>query len=167
MKKPVIIAIVIAVILVLILGIIIFTNVVNKGILSKNEKAMTATEFKNSMENKGYILMDVTSQFANNENIKQAYIATNNDYSYRIEFYEIANDDHAKAFYNNNKSNFESSKTEADNETNVDLENSSKYTLSSESKYSVVSRKNNTVIYINANTTYKDTTDDILKELGY
>lgn len=167
MKKPVIIAIVIAVILVLILGIIIFTNVVNKGILSKNEKAMTATEFKNSMENKGYILMDVTSQFANNENIKQAYIATNNDYSYRIEFYEIANDDYAKTFYNNNKSNFESSKTEADNETNVDLENSSKYTLSSESKYKVVSRKNNTVIYINANTTYKDTTNDILKELGY
>lgn len=167
MKKPVIITIVIAVILVLILGIIIFTNVVNKGILSKNEKTMTAENFKNSMENKGYILMDVTSQFTNNENMKQAYIATNNDYSYRIEFYEIANDDYAKTFYNNNKTKFESSKTEADSETNVDLDNSSKYTLSSESKYKVVSRKNNTVIYINANANYKDTTNDILKELGY
>lgn len=162
MKKPVIIAIVIAVILVLILGIIIFTNALNN-----NKQAMTATDFKNSMENKGYILMDVTSQFANNENIKQAYIATNNDYSYRVEFYETANDDYAKTFYSNNKANFESSKTETDNETNTDLEQSSKYTLSSEDKYKVVSRKNNTVIYINANSSYKDTTNDILNELGY
>lgn len=167
MKKSVIIGIVIAVIVVVIVGAIIIANLVNKGIIGKNDAIETAIDFKSSMENKGYILMDVTSQFANNENIKQAYIATNNDYSYRIEFYEIANDDYAKTFYNNNKTNFESSKKESDDETNEDLEKSSKYTLSTESKYKVVCRRRNTVIFVNTDNKYKDTTNDILKELGY
>ena len=158
MKKSVIIGIVIAVILVVIVGAVIIVNLVNKEIIGKNDTIETAIDFKSSMENKGYTIMDVTSQFANNEDIKQAYIATNNDYSYRVEFYEIENDDYAKVFYNNNKANFVSSKKDSDEET---------YILSTESKYKVVCRKRNTVIFINADNKYKDTTNDILKELGY
>lgn len=167
MKKSVIIGIVIAVILVVIVGAVIIVNLVNKEIIGKNDTIETAIDFKSSMENKGYTIMDVTSQFANNEDIKQAYIATNNDYSYRVEFYEIENDDYAKVFYNNNKANFVSSKKDSDEETYEDSENNSKYILSTESKYKVVCRKRNTVIFINADNKYKDTTNDILKELGY
>ena len=163
MKKSVIIAIVIAVILIVALvGVVIFIN--NNA---KKQSTVTADEFKSFMEEKGYIVMDSTSQFADYENIVKVNIAANEDYSCKIEFYELSDDDYAKSFYNSNKYVFQTAKTDSDEETNVDLENSSKYIVSSDSRYKVVSRINNTIIYLNVDSSNKETVENILNELGY
>jgi len=159
-KKPIIIAIIAVVIVVAIIGII-FVN------LNKEKTSITASSFYTNMSQKGYSVQDASSQFADYNYIKQAYIAASNDYSYQIEFYELLDDSYATSFYNNNKSIFESSKGNASAETSVGLKNYSKYTLSSNGKYMVVSRIDNTVVYVNVDDNYKDTVKAILDELGY
>ena len=160
MKKSVIIIVVIAVTLIAVIGVV-FIN------LNKEKISITASDFKNSMEQKGYAITDANSQFSQYDYVKQVYIASSNDYSFQIEFYELSDENYAMNFYNNNKSKFETSKGNASAETSASLKNYSKYTLSSNGKYMVVSRIDNTVIYVNVNDNYKDTVKDILKELGY
>lgn len=167
MKKPVIIAIVIAIVLVVILGVAIFINSNREDSKEKIIEVHTAEDFKSAMEEKQHIVMDSTKQFENYENIKQLYIATNADYSYKIEFYELSDDEYATKFYNTNKYNFQKSKTESDTETSTDLENGLKYTLLSDSKYKVVARKSNTIVYLDVDVSYKDTIDNILNGIGF
>lgn len=119
------------------------------------------------MSQKGYSVQDASSQFSKYDYVKQAYIAISEDYSYKVEFYELLDDSYATSFYNNNKSIFESSKGNVSAETNVGLKNYSKYTLSSNGKYMVVSRIDNTVIYVDVDDNYKDTVKALLDELGY
>ena len=111
--------------------------------------------------------MDAKSQFANYSKIEKVYIATNESYSYQIEFYQISDASYATSFYNNNKSKFEAAKTENSVETNNDLENNSKYTLTTDDKYKAVSKVNNNIIYLDVKTEYKDTVQKILEELGF
>lgn len=160
MKKPVIIAIIAIVIVVAIVGVVFIS-------LNKEKTAITASDFYTTMSQKGYLVQDASSQFSDYNYVKKSYIATSKDYSYQIEFYELADDSYATSFYNNNKSIFESSKGNVSAETSVGLKNYSKYTLSSNGKYMVVSRINNTVIYVDVNDSYKDTVKSVLKELGY
>lgn len=160
MKKPVIIVLIVVAIIIAILGVV-FVN------LNKEKTSITASSFKNFMEQKGYIVSDANSQFSEYDYVKQVYVATNGNYSYKIEFYELSDENYAMSFYNNNKSIFESSKGSASAETSASLKNYSKYTLSSNGKYMVVSRIDNTVVYLNVDDSYKDTVKDLLKELGY
>ena len=160
MKKPVIIAIIAVVIIVAILGVI-FIN------LNKEKNSITASSFYDTMSQKGYSVQDATNQFSAYNYIKQAYIAVSEDSNYQIEFYELQDDSYATNFYNNNKSNFESSKGSTSAETSVGLKNYAKYTLSSNGKYMVVSRIDNTVIYVDVEANYKDNVKSILDELGY
>lgn len=160
MKKSVVIVLIVVAIIIAILGI----GFIN---LNKEKTSITASSFKNSMEQKGYIVSDANSQFSEYDYVKQVYVAVNSDYSYKIEFYELADDNYATNFYNNNKSIFESSKGNTSTGTSTSLKNYSKYTLSSNGKYMVVSRINNTVIYLNVDDSYKDMVKDLLKELGY
>ena len=159
-KKPLVIVLVVILILAIILGIVFVS-------LNKEKTSISANDFKSSMQGKGYIIQDATSQFSSYDYIEQVYLAISNEYSYQIEFYVLSDEAYATSFYNNNKSNFESSKGDVAAETNASLKNYSKYTLSSNNKYSVVSRIDNTVIYLNVDSSYKDTVKDLLDELGY
>lgn len=129
--------------------------------------SITASTFNTTMKEKGYTVQDVGSQFSNYNYVKQAYVAVNKDYSYQIEFYELQDDSYATSFYNNNKSNFESSKGNASAETSVALSNYAKYTLSANGKYKVISRIDNTVIYVDVDDNYKGDVTSLLDELGY
>ena len=160
MKKTVIIVTVIVLIFLALIGIV-FIN------LNKEKVSITASDFKNSMEQKGYIITDANSQFSQYDYVKQVYVASSGDYSFQIEFYELSDENYAIDFYNNNTSRFEESKGDASSKTSVSWKNYSKYTLSSNGKYMVVSRINNTAIYIDVDDKYKDTVKDILNELGY
>ena len=136
--------IIIGVVLVLILG-----GVAKVLSLNTEKESMTASGFKTMMEGKGFTVSDATSQFAEFDYIKQAYVAVSSDYSYKIEFYELSNDEYATGFYNNNKEIFKSSKDNASIETSVALKNYAKYNLTTGKQYKVVSRIDNTVIYLN------------------
>lgn len=160
MKKTVIIVTVIVLIFLAIFGIVFFN-------LNKEKISITASDFKNSMEQKGYIITDANSQFSQYDYVKQVYVASSADYSFQIEFYELSDENYAIDFYNNNTSRFERYTGNASSKTSVSWKNYSKYTLSSNGKYMVVSRINNTAIYIDVDDKYKDTVKDILNELGY
>lgn len=154
--------IVLGIILVAVVGVVIlFTS------LNKKKESMTASEFKTLMQEKGFVVSDATSQFSQYGYVEQVYVVAPSDYSYKIEFYELSDVDYATSFYNNNKSIFESSKGNASGETSVSMKNYSKYTLSAGGKYKVVSRIDNTVVYLNVDSSKKDTVKDLLDELGY
>ena len=147
--------------MVLTIGIIILFNLI------KEKESITASEFKTIMQEKGYDVSDATSYFSQYDYINQAYIAVSDDYSYKIEFYELSNVEYAIGFFNNNKSIFEASKGDFSSETDVNIQNYSKYTLSSHDKYKVISRIDNTVIYLDVDSSNKDTIKDLLDELNY
>lgn len=89
-------------------GIVLLFSSVNK-----EKDSMTASEFKNLMQEKGFVVSDATSQFSKYDYVEQVYVAAPSDYSYKIEFYELSDVEYATSFYNNNKSIFESSKGNA------------------------------------------------------
>lgn len=154
--------IVLGIILVVIVGIVmLFIS------LNKEKESITGSEFTSLMQEKGFVVDDATSQFSEYGYVDQAYIAAPSDYAYQIEFYELSDVDNAISFYNNNKSIFESSKGNASGETSVSMKNYSKYALSTGGKYKVVSRIDNTVVYLNVDSSYKDTVKDLLDGIGY
>jgi len=177
--------IIIAVVIIILIAIIgtLFTF---KGILSvatKEKERITAEEFYNTMQGKGYIVVDATEQFFNKmqekeyiiadaksqflsyDYIEKVYVATPSDYSYKIEFYELTDNNLSLQFYNNNKSLIENSQ----NSTRVDLNgvNSNKFAIKSNGRYSTISRIDNTNIFVNEKTEYEEEIKQILQELGY
>ena len=111
---------------------------------------------------KGSEVMD----FRVTPNSKQINIYGHNSLVYDLPFKKLENylDE---SFYNNNKSIFESTKSGASTESNINGKNYSKYTLTSNGKYMVVSRVANTVAFVNVSSDLKDNVNTILKELGY
>lgn len=152
-------------IFVLIILIVLFCTMFAK--LNKEKESITAEDFKVKMQEKGYEIYDATSQFANYSYVKKVYIAVSNDQTYKIEFYEMSDDENAISFYNNNKSIFESYKGNTVSEGSTNLKNYSKYNLTSNGKYYVISRINNTAAYVNSDSNYKDNINSVLNDLGY
>ena len=160
MKKVLIIILIIIAVIVIGVGVLIAS-------LNKEKVAITADTFKSTMEAKGYIVSDVTSQFAQYGNyITKAYVAQNGT-DYQIEFYELSNLDNATNFYNANKTKFESQKGNASSSYNASMKNYSTYSVTTNGKYKFVSRVDNTVVYVDVDTTYQNDVKSIIKELGY
>lgn len=137
---------------------------------STKKNSISSEEFKSKMEEKGYTLIEATDQFPTAEYLKKVYLACdveNQSINYQIEFYEFSDDDNAVKFFNQNKAIFEESKSSSSIETSTSIGNNAKYTLTANSKYKVLSRINNTVIFVDVDSKYKDTVNDVLKELGY
>ena len=164
MKKSIKVLIIALVVFALLMGIAFIALFVN---LNKEKTAITSSEFKNAMEAKGYYVSDALSQFSEYNYVTSAYVAIDNTYSYKIEFYTLSDESYATLFYDNNKTIFENSASNASAKTDVTLKNSAKYTLSSNNKYMVVSRIANTVIFVNVDSQYKDTIQKLLKEFDY
>lgn len=149
-------------------GVLLFTFIILlTGCFSK--KALSSDDFKTKMEEKGFTVQDATYQLSSYSYINKVYLAISSNSTYQIEFYDLATEDDAINFFNNNKSLFEKSKSNdsGDSETNLNLKNYTKYVLISGGRYKVVSRINNTVIYLNVEETNKDEVKQILKDLGY
>lgn len=163
MKKPMIITLIVVAIIVaiaVIVGVLLFS-------ITKEKASITASDFYSTMQQKGYVVQDAKSQFADYDYIKQVYIAANSDYTYKLEFYELEDTSYAVNFYKNNKAIFEESKGNVSAENSIEGKNHAKYTLSSNGQYMVVSRINNTVMFVKVEDAYRDTVKSILKELGY
>lgn len=157
--------------LILIIVAIVVIGGVVAGILiidkNNNKEPITASEFKNEMEELDFEIVDVKNQFAQYDFVEKAYVALEEDSDYQIEFYKLDEEDDAMDFYDNNKKIFQSQKGSTSAETNVNFKNNSKYTLTTNGEYKVVSRIEDTVIYLNVDKEYKDEVKEILKELGY
>ena len=165
MKKSVIILIVSLSIATLLIGVGIAILFIN---LNKEKVPMSAEGFASTMTQKGYIVQSSKQQFAAYDYVEKSYISAPQDLSYKVEFYELTNEEYAKAFYENNKAIFEDSKSGiVTSSLNLNGKNYSKYTLSSGGKYKVVSRVANTVIFLNVDDNHKDSVNKLLDEFGY
>ena len=160
MKKIWIIILIIILVLAVIGGIVFFS-------LNREKIAISASAFQSSMQEKGYTVVDATSQFSNYPYVEQVYLAVQSDYNYQIEFYTLSDESYAIGMYNNNKANFESSKGNGSVSSNISINNYAKFTLQTNGKYQVVSRIANTLIYLNVDDSYKEEVNKILSESDY
>ena len=159
MKKALII---IGIIAVVIVGIVLVVF----SFLNKEKTPITADTFNTTMESKGYVMTDTTSQFSQYGSLMTKSYAAQKS-GYQIEFYELSNEENAISMYNTNKTKFESQKTNASTSSTVSMNNYATYSLTTNGKYKYVSRIDNTLVYIDVDETYKDTVKDIMKEIGY
>ena len=143
---------------------IVFTILIMLTSCKLNKEPITITTFKNKMEENGYIVENITSQFPEDNKIKTILIAKKNDH--QIEFYETIDEDSSIVAFNLNKENFQKSKGNRTFETNTFIGNSSKYTLKANSKFKVVSRIKNTLIYLDVPASAEDEVKRVLKELN-
>ena len=132
-----------------------------------SKKALTSIEFKNIMENENFSIIDAIDQFNGFTEMKEAYIALEENKNYQIEFYVMDSDDNAVKLYEYNKESFEASKGSMSAYTNFDLKNTNRYTLNTNGEFKLLSRIDNTMIYLDVNSEYKDEVMNILKKLGY
>ena len=130
-----------------------------------NKKAITTSEFKSTMESKGFTTIDVLEQFSEYKYVKEATVAKNDDF--QIEFYVLSDTERADYMFNTNKKIFQNSKGSSTFETKSKIGNYETYSLTSSGYYMYISRVNNTVIYLNVNESKKDTVIKIIKDLGY
>ena len=110
MKKGIIIGIVAIIVVVLIAVSVLFIK------LNKEKPSIDAQTFKKTMEEKGYQLADAKSQFSEYDYIEKVYLAADSNFSYQIEFYQLANNDYANQFYIKNMKKIESSKSSSSDE---------------------------------------------------
>ncbi len=162
MKKSILVAIVVCIALIIIVCLgTLFTKV------NKQKPSIDAMTFKNTMEEKGYQLVEAKNQYSEYDYIEQVYLAADSKYKYQIEFYKFSNNDFANQFYNTNIQKFENEKSNNSLESRVDMKNSAKYTLSANGKYIVISTINDTAIFANVDESYKDEVNNILNDFGY
>lgn len=134
---------------------------------SANAKtAITADKFSEVMNDKAYVLEDVTVQFAQyGDYVKKVCVARKS--GYQIEFFELANVANAIESYNTNKTKFESQKGSTSSYFTVSKGNYNMYTLTTNGKYKYICRVDNTFIYMDVAEEYKDEVKSIVNELGY
>lgn len=128
---------------------------------------VTLDTFKTAMADKGYEIVDIGEQYADDEKIKSAHLALDATESYQIEFYELVDENYAKALLNGNKNKFEENKSSVHASSSVNASNHSKYTLSGGGEFVIISQVSNTVIFVHASSDYKDEVKAVLEELGY
>lgn len=134
--------------------------------LNKEKTPISANTFNTTMESKGYIMTDTTSQFAQYGNyMSKSYAAQKT--GYQIEFYELSSEENAISMYNTNKTKFESQKSNASASATASMNNYATYSLTTNGKYKYLSRIDNTLVYIDVDESYKDVVKDIMKEIGY
>lgn len=131
----------------------------------KNKTAISTEDFKSKAEKLGYTTIDITSQYASYGNIKEATVATSNNY--QVEFYVLTDEEKAKTMFSTNKTNFENYKGKSSTETSSSIGNYSSYTVTSKGYYMHICRVNNTLLYVNVIKTHKDSVKELIKELGY
>lgn len=159
MKKALII---IGIIVVVLVGIVLITF----NALNKEKTPISASTFNTTMEGKGYVMTNSTSQFAQYPNyMLESYVAQKT--GYQIEFYELTSEENAISMYNTNKAKFESQKTNASASATASMNNYATYSLTTNGKYKYLSRIDNTLVYIDVDESYKDIVKDIMKEIGY
>lgn len=144
---------------------ILFTMLIMLTSCKINKEPVTAENFKAKMEENGYTVENITSQYPQDTKLKAVLIAKKNNY--QIEFYETSDVDYSVIGFNLNKEKFQKSKGNGTIETSKSIGNSSKYTLKANSKFKVVSRIKNTLIYLDVPASDEDEVKKILKELNY
>ena len=127
----------------------------------------TTDKFKALADEKGMITTDAASQFAEYDFIEEVTIAAAEDYSYQFEFYVLSDQEHTKAFFEENKTIFEDSITGNYTQSASSGENYSKYTATTDDKFKFIEYIDTTVLYINVDKAHKSEAEEFIKGLNY
>ncbi|MBU3113996.1 hypothetical protein [Clostridium lacusfryxellense] len=132
---------------------------------SKRE-AITADDFKSSMEGLEYTLTDATSQF--DAGLVESVQLAEKD-TCKIEFYVVESTAQAQNAYKTNKENIEKAEklSSTSSHKSVSLKNYGYYKATTGDLYYVISRIDKTFIYAAIPLKYKDKASDIISDLGY
>lgn len=131
----------------------------------KRREALTKEEFTSIMENNNYTVTDNIANYISKLNIKEAYLASNDNYY--LEYFIYDSTDTAKSYFADYQYNYEEIKEQDSPETVDNMGDTAKYTLIIDGRYVVLSRVNNSLIVVDVNDTFRREIKNILKELGY
>lgn len=153
-------------VLIVIIVVAVLGGFVMLKTLDVEKEAMTSEEFKAFMEDKGFQVIDATSQLeGQNPALEKVYIAMKDDY--QIEFFELSDVEITKQVYAGNVNTAKATAGSSRVTTNVDMNNYNKYSLQSDGQYTYISRIDSTMIFIRESETHKDTIKTLMKEIGY
>lgn len=148
--------------IILIMGAVLLLT----GCMQVDKEAMTAKEFKSSMEDQGFTVIDETE--SGDGDYQAIYTATDEE-KYSFEYYFMKSDTAATTVYDYARNNLETQYSEDDTVVIIETSNDyqAEYSVTASDYYCFVARVDNSVLYVTACAEYKDDTDDILKNLGY
>lgn len=135
--------------------------------------AITAEEFSSKMEDEGYQMVDITNQY---EEVENALLAMNLDDGYKIEYYDMADEDSARTAYNQTANKFDKKYNVKMMSMNLTFNHSQSFYFTGQGKdadgnklesYVHISRVDDTMILVVADKEYRDDIKAIIKELGY
>ena len=130
------------------------------------KEAITSKQFKNTLEKKGYLIVDDTESFQMQTSFKKVLNATKENDIYQIDYYEFDTIETAMQIYDNQKMIIEGSATKSSH-TNIESINYDKYEQTSDTNYGVVVRVDNTLIYSLVKVEHKEEIKSILEEFNY
>jgi len=145
-----------------VIGIVIFIFAVGK-----ERDSITATQFKEFMEDKEYIMLDATNQVGGVDYVERVYLAMDLEDGYQIEFYQFEEEEEAENFYKNNRRIFELDEDDAKFQSSLQGSNYARYSLIVDDKYKKISYIGDTAVYLDVDRENQEEVEDILDELGY
>lgn len=133
--------------------------------LMEEKAKLTLDNFKEKMESNEFVVIDVSTQLADQKQIEGAYIAQKD--GYQIEFFDLDSSENSIGMFNYNKSLFDKEKDASSMSSSINGKNFSTYTLKTNSMFKYISRIDDTMIYLNIPEEYEEDVKLILEGLGY
>lgn len=126
----------------------------------KRKEALEANTFKEKVEEKGYVVQDVTDK--NDKEVTSIALSALHN-NYEIEFYKLNSEESSKSTYNLIKTKLE----EKNKGKEIKKKNYQKYILETKTKYAIVSRIDSTIVYGTTTIEHKKMLEEDIKSLGY
>lgn len=160
MKKGLKIVLLISLVLVIAAVVVFFV------VIDKEKEYMSAKEFYDEMEDEGYVMVDITAQYAA-YGIDEAYLAVKPNQEYQIEFYELSSVSKAESMFESNKDYFKERAGSKRVTSSYGFGNYDIYSLTSNGDFMYLCRIDNTLLYIDVDDSYKNEVKEIIDELDY
>ncbi len=150
-------------------AVILMAAVIAALFASCSKKPSDSAAFKKLAESKGYEVSDITAQYVNAPQIKEAIITAPKDREFQIEFYTITDPENAKKLY---QAQNEAINGYAGSEGNSNVSNGKNYAkrtvVTNDGHFVMVSYVENTVVYVPpTDKKHKDTIEKFLDEFKY
>ena len=160
-KKPKLIVRLAVALLVPVMVIVIF--VLGFG----SRTALSPEEFTTRMEGEGYVVEDITYQFAGDEEIVTVLSVETNHF--RLDFAVFTSERRAIQTYQGNRQHLENMIRQETftSQTSIDLPGFNRFAVSSRGQFNVVSRVGDTLIIAATSTENRDDLNQLLRLLGY
>jgi hypothetical protein len=120
------------------------------------------SEFISIVEQAGFTVYDISSDYAEISSISRYIVAKKGDY--QVELIIAANNSDAENIFNQQKTIDEQG---SGTKTSSSSGNKGRYTVTTSSSYRFGSRIGNTFVYANEESQYKDAIKEIVEALGY